>query len=365
MDKIAIFLYRLRFGGAERVMLTLAGELLRNGHEVDIVAFEASGEFSDNIPKGAGVVSLGSPNISKVQKKLAQYIDETSPKAILANGDRCTMAAFLARRNALKAPTVISVVHNDLIGARGLGDATSFKSRFLAMAKKIPMAFIYGKIDAIVAVSEGVADSVHRFLGYPREKIFVIYNPVDVDDIRKKAEESVDHPWFEKHAVPVVISSGRLSWEKDFPTLIRAFHILSKKIPVRLAIMGEGSERRKLENLIDELGLNDSASLMGFEENPFKYIARSDLFVMSSVFEGFGLAIAETMALGIPIVSTNCPSGPAELLRCHPERLVPMRDPETLANVMERELFVGREENDMSPYSVQNCARRYINLIYR
>jgi glycosyltransferase involved in cell wall biosynthesis len=363
MDSVAIFLYRLRCGGAERVMLTLAEEFIRRGLSVDVIAFDASGEFAANLPSSARLVDIGSLKISKAQDALKKYIDDSPPTAILANGDRCMTAAFWAKYHAQNKTRIVGVVHNDLLGPLSLDDVT-FKEKILARMKKFPMSFIYRQLDTIIAVSEGVANSVCEFLGYPRDRISVIYNPADLGALARKAAEPAEHQWFVKKKAPIIISAGRLAKEKDFPTLLRAFRLLTDKAPARLAIIGDGPERATLENLINELGLSGKAELLGFQENPFKYVARADLFALSSVFEGFGMVILEAMALGIPAVSTNCPSGPAELLRAHPDRLVPTRDPQALADAMESGLKIGHEENDMTEYSVQNCAGKYLELIY-
>jgi glycosyltransferase involved in cell wall biosynthesis len=333
------------------------------GLNVDLVAFEAYGEFLNHVPQGVNLVNIGSLSISKAKDTLARYMDSASPQAVLANGDRCVTAAFLARKKSINEPIVIGIVHHDLLGALLPDNHVSLLNQTLAFFKKFPMTFIYRKIDAIAAVSEGTAGSVRKFLGCPRENIHVIYNPVPIDLIREKALESAAHPWFINKTTPVIVSSGRLAPQKDFSALIRAFRLLAEKIPARLAIMGEGPERKKLEKLIDELELHDIAILMGFQENPFKYIARADLFALSSVSEGLPMVIAEAMAIGTPVVSTNCPSGPAELLRNHPERLAPAGDPEALARVMEYGLTLAHEQNDMTPYYVKNIAERYLGLI--
>jgi glycosyltransferase involved in cell wall biosynthesis len=161
----------------------------------------------------------------------------------------------------------------------------------------------------------------------------------------------------------MIISCGRLTPQKDFHTLLRAFALLRRETPSRLVILGEGPEREKLEALIRSLGIEDCAALFGFEENPYKYIARARLFVLSSISEGLPTVIIEAMALGTPVVSTDCPSGPAELLAAHPERLAPLGDPDSLAATMKKGLEIGREENDLSRFSVANCADRYISLL--
>ena len=306
--RVAIMLYRLKFGGAERVMLTLAEAFIKRGLIVDLVACEAKGEFLESVPDGINIVNLDALGTFKAAKRLIQYIDRDKPDSILANGDRCTMAAYLARRWTNASPKIITVIHHDLIGALLTQEGGTLKSRFLAWIKKIPMKFIYPRIDRVVAVSKGTADSVTQFLRYPREKIEVIYNPIKIDEIHAKAEEPVEHPWFATKDLPVIISVGRLTPQKDFPTLIRAFALVLKKRQARLVIVGEGPERPYLERLIAELGIGDSVALLGFQDNPYKFVKRADLFVMSSVFEGLPTVLLEAMAIGTPIVSTDCPS---------------------------------------------------------
>jgi glycosyltransferase involved in cell wall biosynthesis len=364
-DRIAVLLYRLRFGGAERVMLTVSEELARRGYEVDLVAFDAKGEFAEKVPRNVSLYDLRSLGIIRAARKISEYLAARSPLAVIANGDRCLSASFIARKLiSRKSTRIIAVAHHDLTGVLGLRGASA-KDRFLAWGKKFPMAGVYRRIDGIAAVSEGAAVSVVNFLGVPKENISVIYNPIPMDEIREKASQAVEHPWFAGGALPVIISCGRLAPQKDFGTLLRAFSLLRREMPSRLVILGEGTERKKLEALIRSLGLEDCATLFGFEENPYKYIARAGLFALSSIFEGFGMALAEAMALGIPVVSTDCPSGPAELMVSHPERLVPVRDPDALATAMKKGLKIGHEENDLSRFSVANCADGYISLISR
>jgi glycosyltransferase involved in cell wall biosynthesis len=361
--KIAILLYRLKFGGAERVMLALAGGFAERGFSVDVVVFKAAGEFADKIPPVARLVDLGSTNMFKALPKLSKYLGERAPEAIIANGDRCTLISYLAKKTRTKKPKILSVVHHDLVSVLSPQNDLPLIDKIIARLKKIPMSFVYPRADAIIAVSEGVADSVSNFLGYQRDRVRVIYNPVPTEEIRARAAENVDHEWYAKREAPIVVSAGRLTPQKDFPTLIRAFGILRRDIPAKLAILGEGPERKTLENLIGELGLHNSVELLGFQENPYKYMARADLFVLSSVFEGFGMAIAEAMALGTPVVSTDCPSGPAELLKDHPERLVPMGNPEAMAGAMKVGLGIGREENDMEEFSLDSIVSKYISCL--
>ncbi len=358
--RVAIMLYRLKFGGAERVMLTLAEAFIKRGLVVDLVACEAKGEFLESVPNGINIINLDTLGTFKAAKRLIQYINCDKPDSILANGDRCTMAAYLARKRASIQPRVLTVVHNDLIGPISL---VSPKHRFLAKIKKIPMSYIYPKLDRVVAVSNGVADSIAKFLNYPRKAIEVIYNPIDIKGIREKAKEPTNHPWFDKKDRPIIISVGRLSPEKDFSTLIKAFALVLKERQTRLVILGEGLERPYLERLITELGIGDSVALLGFQDNPYKFMKKADLFVMSSIFEGLPTVLLEAMAIGTPIVSTDCPSGPAELLVQHPERIVPMRNPNKLATTILSNMNNGEEKNDMSGFSMDTACKSYYDIL--
>jgi glycosyltransferase involved in cell wall biosynthesis len=175
--------------------------------------------------------------------------------------------------------------------------------------------------DAIVAVSDGVADELSLITSIPRKDIMTIYNPIVTSELQRKAQVPLDHPWFTPGAPPVVLGAGRLRVQKDFPTLIRAFVRARAVRKIRLMILGGGKDERRdaqykaqLLALADQLGVADDVALPGFVENPFAYMARASVFVLSSAWEGFGNVIVEALACGCPVVSTDCPSGPAEIL---------------------------------------------------
>jgi glycosyltransferase involved in cell wall biosynthesis len=172
----------------------------------------------------------------------------------------------------------------------------------------------YPWADAIVANSRGVAEDLMKLTGLPRDKIQVIYNPVVTPELFAKAEEPLDHPWFRPGEPPVILGVGRLTQQKDFPTLIRAFALVRKERPARLMILGEGEERPKLEALVRELRLEEDVALPGFVENPYKYMKRAAVFVLSSKWEGLPTVLIEALALGTQVIATNCPSGLEEVL---------------------------------------------------
>ena len=176
------------------------------------------------------------------------------------------------------------------------------------------MKIFYPRADGVVAVSKGVADDLAVVIGLPRERITVIYNPVVTPELLQKAQEPIDHPWFHPGEPPVILGVGRLTKQKDFPTLIQAFALVRKERPARLIILGEGEDRYELEELIRKLGIASDVDMPGFVDNPYKYMAYSTVFVLSSAWEGLPTVLIEAMACGCPVVSTNCHSGPAEIL---------------------------------------------------
>jgi glycosyltransferase involved in cell wall biosynthesis len=206
--------------------------------------------------------------------------------------------------------------------------------------------------DEIVAVSEGVADDFAAVTGLERSRIKTIYNPVISTTLVEKAKEPVDHPWFAPGQPPVILAIGRLTKQKNFPTLIRAFDSLRKKRPVHLMILGEGEERMALEGLIQQLGLDDSVSLPGFLDNPYAYLSRAGVFVLSSEWEGLPTVLIEALAVGVPVVSTDCKSGPREILDDGKYgQLVPVGDSATLAEA------IGKALNQAAPNYQEACQR--------
>jgi glycosyltransferase involved in cell wall biosynthesis len=193
----------------------------------------------------------------------------------------------------------------------------------------------YRRADAIVANSQGVAADLAQLLAPPRPQIVTIYNPLPVAEIQSLSRAGVEHPWLAPAGPPLLLGVGKLKLQKDFATLIRAFARVRAVRPAHLVILGEGEERARLERLALELGVASDLALPGFTENPWAWMARAAVFVLSSAWEGFSNVLAEALACGCPVVSTDCPSGPAELLEngrygC----LVPVGDDRALADAI-------------------------------
>jgi glycosyltransferase involved in cell wall biosynthesis/O-antigen/teichoic acid export membrane protein len=305
---IALFSPSLAGGGAERVLLNLACGLHALGHEIDIVLAQAGGEYLPQVPNYAKLVDLGAGRTLTSLPALTRYIRRRRPAGIIAFQDHANVVALWARTLAGTHTPVIATVHNTW--SRLLEGAT-YKTR--ALATLIRRA--YTKADAVVAVSEGAANDLSDHLGLPRTSIQVIYNPVLMPELFRKAAEPVDHSWFAPGASPVIIGVGRLTKQKDFPNLVRAFSYARRQLQSRLVILGEGEERNEIEHVVHDLDLENEVWLPGFVENPYKYLRRSAVFVLSSVWEGLPTVLIEALALGVPVISTDCESGPREILK--------------------------------------------------
>ena len=325
---LAIFLPSLAGGGAERMMLNLAAGVLAEGIAVDLVCADASGPYLSQVPAGCRLVDLKARRVLWALPRLAAWLRRERPSALLAAMDHANLVAIWARRLARTRPPVRLAVSVRSQLSLAAANEPSLRGRALPwLARRF-----YPWADDIIAVSEGVADDLADCLGLSRTRITVIPNPVVSDDLDALASEPVEHPWLVPGAPPVVLAAGRLTAQKDFPTLLQAFARLVPERDLRLMILGEGPDRAALEAEIEALGLGDRIALLGFQTNPFSYMARARLFVLSSAWEGLPGVLIQAMACGTPVVSTDCPSGPREVLvggRLGP--LVPVGDAEALA----------------------------------
>lgn len=303
---VALFVRDLYFGGTERYAVTLANAFAALGLNVDLVGLWGRGALKDELAPSVRVVELRRRNAFRSLLPLMRYMRVAKPRAFIAGTPAFNLVAVWARLLARHSGRVIVVEHNTV----------SLRSRGrLRKRIKLPtMALTYRLADHVVAVSEGVADDLARSIWLDRARIRVIYNPFDVAGIREKAGEPVDHPWLVERDKPVVLGVGRMTLEKDFEGLVRAFAVLRKSVDARLFLVGDGPERKRVEALVDELGIRDRVFFAGLDPNPFRYMARADLFVLSSKVEGFSRVLVEAMACGVPVVSTDCPSGPREIL---------------------------------------------------
>ncbi|MFO1418471.1 MAG: glycosyltransferase [Methylotetracoccus sp.] len=329
--KLAIFVSFSGDGGVERVMANLCQGFLDRGFAVDLLLVKALGPHLSAIPQGVNVIKLGSSHTALCLLPLIRYLRRERPPALLAAKNRGNRFAVLARM--LSGVSTRIVIRMDT----HLSKALERSGPVRRLSYYLPMRWLYPKADALVAVSQGVADDTAKIIGVPPEWITLIHNPVITADLDAQAAQPVEHPFLSSKALPVLVGSGRFTRQKDFPTLLRAFARVRAVTPCRLLILGDGKreEREQLEALVAQLGVADDVSMPGFVPNPYAYIAKCDLFVLSSIWEGSPTVLTEALALGVPVVATDCPSGPMEITQNgRYGRLVPMEDPEALAQAI-------------------------------
>ena len=360
--RLALFLPSLGGGGAERIMLTLAAGLSARGVGVDLVLATPTGEYMDQVPETVRLVDLGATRPLTAVPALARYLRRQRPRTLLTTILSANLAAFLAHRLAGAATRLVARESSTLSV-----DLTRMSPLNRLLTPRL-IASGFARAHTFVAPSRGAADDLAKTAGIPREAIKVIYNPVVSDALRERARQPTGHPWLQGDAIPVIVGMGRLTWQKDFATLIRAFALVRRAMPARLIILGEGEDRGELESLCHILGVAEDVDLPGFVDNPYALLARARLFVLSSRWEGLPGALIEAMACGAKVVSTDCPSGPREILGDGTYgQLVPVRDDEALAAAVRRALvgsFVARDCAEwLRKFEVEANIDRYLDLL--
>lgn len=347
-------------------MLNLARGLVDAGIALDLVVGCAGGPYRDLVPTGSHLVDLGADRVLASLPGLIRYLRRRPPEVLLSAMDHANLVALWARALA-RVPTRVCVSVRSTLSQEA-AHAPSVAGRWLPRLARL----FYPQAEAVVAVSQGVADDLTRLIGVGRARILVVPNPVVTPELATLAAEPADHPWFQAGAAPdappVILAVGRLMPQKDFPTLLRAFAVLAERRDLRLLILGEGPERGRLESLAGELGVAERVALPGFQVNPFAYMRRARLLALSSAWEGLPGVLIQAMACGTPVVSTDCPSGPREILvdgRLGP--LVPVGDPQALADAIARTLERPPDPERLraraADYGIESVTRRYLEVL--
>lgn len=327
---VAVYVPSLRGGGAERVMVTLANGFAAQGHRVDLVLTRAEGPYLTEVSDTVRVVDLKKARVLASLLPLVRYLRRERPDAMLSALNHANVVAILARQLA-RVPTRL------LVSERNSLTAISKTGRGWLMRQLMRRA--YPLADGVVAVSRAMALELIEDLALDPRKVTAIPNPLDVESIQRLARCRPDHPWFEPGQPPVVLAVGRLEPQKDYVTLLKAVAQLRAQRDVRLIILGEGSQREELGRWIARLDLQGAVELVGFKDNPFGWMAACDLFVLSSRHEGYPNVLVQAMVCGVPIVSTDCPTGPDEILENgRLGLLVPVGDTGALAKAMSESL---------------------------
>lgn len=360
--KIAFFLPSLAGGGAEKIALNLARALVGRGISVDIILGEASGEYLSIVPASIRVIGLGKSRPFLAIPALVKYLKVERPTVLFSTIINANIAALLAQR--LSGVSIRCVVREASTLSIDLAHSSAF-NRFL-----IPrlVSWIFPQAYAIVAPSHGVADDLAKVTGLSRQLIKVIYNPVVTQALIDQSRQFVNHRWLQAGGIPVIIGMGRLTRQKDFETLIRAFAQVKKVQPARLIILGEGEERDYLGGICRDLNVEEDVDFVGFASNPYAFLSRASLFVLSSRWEGLPNALIEALACGTKVVSTDCPSGPREILDDgRYGQLVPIEDFAAMATAILKTLneeFIAADLKDqISLFNAEANFNRYLELL--
>lgn len=308
-SRIAFYLPSLRGGGAERTTLNLANGFARRGYKVDLILVKAEGEYLSDVNKNINLINLNASRTLKSLLKLIKYLRLNRPQTIISALHHANIICFLAVKISGVNTKVILTARNIF------SSSTASENKIRLNFFKTFMRFCYSHADHVVGISKEVIKDLKSILNISGDHFKVIYNPVIDNSIDSKLNEDFHHPWYLHGEPPVILAVGRLEPIKDYNTLIYAFHKVKKEIKgVRLLILGEGSQRKELENLINKLNLTDSIQMPGFVKNPYIYMKKSALLVHSAIAEGFCNVIVEAMYCGTSVVATNGPGGPKEIL---------------------------------------------------
>jgi glycosyltransferase involved in cell wall biosynthesis len=401
-QRIAFLLDNLRGGGAERVVLNIASEFVALGHAVDLLVCEFRGELCNSIPAGVNLIQLDAggrlaglwsalsatsggipgilsclvsarkiPGSFRYIQALERYLSEDSPAVLFSVLPKANISAVLAAARADVETKIFIGVQNSLSAreARGRSDGKGQMHHMITL-----MRFCYARADGIVAASCGVAEDVIRLLNLDPDRVHVVYNPVSVTEGLAETSVATTHPWLQSDSVPVILGIGRMVKQKNFPLLIRAFAAVRKQVESRLLILGgddssadQMAVRQELQALATELGVADEVGLLGYQPNPQDYLRSARVFVLSSRYEGFGNVIVEALLAGCPVVSTDCPSGPSEILEGGTYgQLVPLDDVDELARAILRALDTAPEPEALRrrgrEFSPERAAGKYQQL---
>ncbi|MFC1721280.1 glycosyltransferase [Patescibacteria group bacterium] len=302
-NKIAIFHLSLFGGGGEKVLLDLAKGFAESNIEVDLLLGKTKGQFSEKNLGDVNVINFNSRRISFNIPKLTSYLRRERPVSILVTSEHSAIIVIFAKLFSFTDTKVFIRVGNPY--------SILFK-RYNNMRDKLTIPpltrLLYRFAHGFVANACGIADDFARTIGISRDRVSVIHNPKFIEDIQKKTKEPVDHAWFKNKNVPIVITNARISVQKNLETLLHAVAVIKKKRNIRLIVVGHGGGD-ELRKLAEDLDIADSIDVLGFVQNPYAYMAQSDMFVLPSLWEGLPNSLIEALVCGVPAIAGDCIGG--------------------------------------------------------
>lgn len=361
LNKIMFFLPTLGGGGAERTVIQLANNLIQQGRAVDVVVCDLTGEKAKLLPEVDTQIQLIDLNCGRVFRAiqpLRQLLKTVPYDTVIATQSHSNIVCAIAKRLAKSQSTLI---------LREV--STPSKNMKLTGLKKFVfnrlVNWTYCSANQVVCVSNGVLEDFKQYYNYAEDNLSTIYNPVLDSSYLQKLKAPVQHRFFSQDH-QVVLAVGRLTEAKNFGLLIRAFHELHQIHPkTRLIILGEGELRSEFKALIAELNLTDVVDLPGFDPNPYAYFKYVSLFVLSSNWEGLPGVLIQALASKVKVVSTDCPSGPREILADGKfGLLVPCEDQKALSDAMHQAIYHDYVEFDAEAFK-QHCLQFHKDTVVR
>jgi glycosyltransferase involved in cell wall biosynthesis len=367
MKKIAFFHPYFSYGGVEKTNIRLSKYFREHGYAVDFLALSFTDHFQKEMEElGIRRVEFAAHRTIQAVPELRRYLAEEQKKSEELYLISCqNFANLIAAASIPRKRERLGVILSErLHPAEFSYNGKAKKGKLILFLMK----HMYQRADAVVANSKETAAEIERITGVPTR---AIYNPTLTEDYEALAGESVSQKWFEED-IPVIISVGRLSHEKGYDTLLKAFARVQTAMDSRLVIIGEGGERKNLETLAETLGVRDKVWMPGYDANPYKYVSKADVFVLSSRFEGLPNTLIEALAVGTPCVATRCKSGPAEILLdgaggllvdVEDERQMADAIVETLTNREEAAERLNEAKKMLNRFTPDEVGRQYEDLL--
>jgi len=357
--RIACFLSTSGHSGVDRAMQHLIPALAGRGYRVDLLHVRRHGPYLKDPPPGVRVVDLGTRSTYPSLLPLIRYLRRERPAVLLADKDRVNRTALLGRRLSGARPRLV------LSSGTTISIDLAHRGAFERWLQRNSMGRLYRFADQVIVTSRGVADDMAAYTGLARGLIRVVPSPVVPDPLFHTTPPRPAHPWFQAGQPPVILGVGELAMRKDFPTLIRAFARVRAERPCRLVILGEGGQRAELQALAAGLGVGEDLALPGYQSNPYAFMAHAALFAFTSLWEGLGFVLIEALAMGTPVVSVDCPSGPREILQDGEYGpLVAVADDLALSRAiretLDHPLPGGRLREAARPYGVEASTSAYL-----
>ncbi|MGZ6315785.1 MAG: glycosyltransferase [Anaerolineales bacterium] len=337
--QVAFFLPHLGGGGTERMVAALANGMSIRGYRVDMILVRAVGVYLQTLHENIHVVDLRANNSYASLPRLIAYLRQRRPRVLVSALNVTNSIALIARWLSASRCLVAIRIENTISMQRRIP--------WRKAVEKVLLKLIYPHADRIIAVSRAVAADASKYVGLSPSRIDVVYNPVITPSLFHGESQVPMHPWFAEGCPPVILGAGRLTPQKDFVTLLKAFAVIRRERPARLIILGDGIERNMLLAMAREMRIENDVDMPGFVADSFAFMKSCAVFVLSSIYEGLPTVLIEALASGCPVISTDCPGGSTEILAEGAfGELVPVGDPTAMAVAIGRILEGDRKYVD-------------------